>query len=58
MGLFRYFKKLDLGISYFELMISRIIGSGEKWSILFFKDIPGFYFPLSVRRLALRVPRR
>jgi hypothetical protein len=41
-------KKIDLGISYFELMISRIIGSGEKWSILFFKDIPGFYFPLSI----------
>ena len=32
-------------------MISRIIGSGEKWSILFFKDIPGFYFPLSVETL-------
>jgi len=44
-------EKLDLGISYFELMISRIIGSGEKWSILFFKDIPGFYFPLSVETL-------
>jgi len=44
-------EKLDLGISYFELMISRIIGSGEKWSILFFKDIPGFYFPLSVDTL-------
>ena len=44
-------EKLDLGISYFELMISRIIGSGEKWSILFFKDIPGFYFPLSIEAL-------
>jgi len=44
-------EKLDLGISYFELMISRIIGSGEKWSILFFKDIPGFYFPLSIETL-------
>jgi len=44
-------EKLDLGISYFELMISRIIGSGEKWSILFFKDIPGFYFPLSIEKL-------
>ena len=44
-------KKIDLGISYFELMISRIIGSGEKWSILFFKDIPGFYFPLSIETL-------
>ncbi|WP_445716433.1 hypothetical protein [Flavobacterium sp.] len=43
--------KIDLGISYFELMISRIIGSGEKWSILFFKDIPGFYFPLSIETL-------
>ena len=44
-------EKLDLGISYVELMISRIIGSGEKWSILFFKDIPGFYFPLSIETL-------
>jgi hypothetical protein len=44
-------QKIDLGISYFELMISRIIGSGEKWSILFFKDIPGFYFPLSIETL-------
>ena len=44
-------EKIDLGISYFELMISRIIGSGEKWSILFFKDIPGFYFPLSIETL-------
>lgn len=46
-----YNEKIDLGISYFELMISRIIGSGEKWSILFFKDIPGFYFPLSIETL-------
>jgi hypothetical protein len=44
-------EKIDLGISYFELMISRIIGSGEKWSILFFKDIPGFYFPFSIETL-------
>jgi hypothetical protein len=44
-------EKIDLGISYFELMISRIIGSGEKWSILFFKDIPRFYFPLSIETL-------
>lgn len=44
-------EKIDLGISYFELMISRIIGSGEKWSILFFKDLPGFYFPLSIETL-------
>jgi len=46
-----YDESTDIGISQFELMIVRIIGTGEKWSILFFKDMPGFYFPLSVETL-------
>lgn len=46
-----YDESADLGITEFELMIVRIIGTGEKWSILFFKDLPGFYFPLSVETL-------
>lgn len=41
----------DVGVSEFELMIVRIIGTGEKWSLLFFKDIPGFYFPLAIETL-------
>lgn len=46
-----YDESTDIGISQFELMIVRMIGTGEKWSILFFKDMPGFYFPLSVETL-------
>lgn len=35
------------GYSYFEIMIVQAIGSGDKWSLLFFKDRPGFYLPIS-----------
>jgi hypothetical protein len=44
-------ESIDVGVSEFELMIVRIIGTGEKWSLLFFKDIPGFYFPLAIETL-------
>lgn len=46
-----YDESEKLGISHFKIMITRIIGSGENWSLLFFKDIPGFFFPLSVETL-------
>ena len=37
----------NIRISIFETIIANAIISGEKWSFLFFKDIPGFYMPIS-----------
>ena len=38
---------INIGISFFETIIANAIISGEKWSFLFFKEIPGFCFPIS-----------
>lgn len=38
---------LNIEISSFEIIMANAIISGEKWSFLFFKEIPGFCFPIS-----------
>ncbi len=38
---------INIGISFFETIMANAIISGEKWSFLFFKEIPGFCFPIS-----------
>ena len=43
-----YDESIDLGYSYFEIMIVSAIESGQKWSILFFKDMPGLFLPISI----------
>lgn len=43
-----YDESINFGYSYFEIMIVRAIGSGEKWSLLFFKDMPGLFLPISI----------
>jgi hypothetical protein len=42
-----YDKDLMIDISVFEGSMVNAIISGEKWSFLFFKEIPGFCFPIS-----------
>lgn len=38
---------INKGISFFETIMANAIISGEKWSFLFFKEMPGFCFPIS-----------
>jgi hypothetical protein len=42
-----YDKNSNIGLSIFENIIVNAIISGKKWSFLFFKEIPGFCFPIS-----------
>jgi hypothetical protein len=42
-----YDKNSNIGLSIFENIIANAIISGKKWSFLFFKEIPGFCFPIS-----------
>jgi hypothetical protein len=42
-----HYNELNIGISLFETIMANAIISGEKWSFLFFKEIPGFCFPIS-----------
>jgi len=41
-------ESIDFEYSYFEIMIVSAIESSQNWSILFFKDMPGLYLPISV----------
>ena len=40
-------ENINVGYNYFETIIVQAIKKGEKWSILFFKDIRGLYVPIS-----------
>ncbi|KAB1157925.1 hypothetical protein [Flavobacterium luteum] len=42
-----YDENLNIEISIFETIMASAIISGVKWSFLFFKEMPGFYFPIS-----------
>jgi hypothetical protein len=42
-----YDENADSGISFFEIIMADAIISSEKWSLLFFKEIPGFCLPIS-----------
>lgn len=40
-------KNINVGYSYFESIVVHAICKREKWSLLFFKEIPGFILPFS-----------
>lgn len=44
-------KNEDIGYTIFEIMIARIIGTGEKWAFLFFKDNPNDFTLFSTEML-------
>lgn len=46
-----YDKNSGFGMTIFDTIIVNSICTREKWSLLFFKDFPGLYFPLSSETL-------
>lgn len=42
-----YNNNLNVGMSFFETIMANAIIMEEKWSFLFFKEMPGFIFPIS-----------
>lgn len=46
-----YDENLNIEISIFETIMASAIISGVKWSFLFFKEMPGFYFPISTEAI-------
>lgn len=46
-----YDKNPGFGMTIFDTIIVNSICTREKWSLLFFKDLPGLYFPLSSETL-------
>lgn len=46
-----YDDNFNIGISFFESIIADAIIGSEKWSLLFFKEMPGFCFPISSKTI-------